>query len=38
MSQEMNLRTVRAVALVVATVVFAVAATPLLQMAAIVMA
>jgi hypothetical protein len=38
MSQEMNPRILRAVSIVVAALVFAVAATPLLQMAAIVMA
>lgn len=38
MSQEMHPKALRLVAIVVAAVVFAAAATPLLQMAAIVMA
>jgi len=38
MSQEMNPKALRAVAIIVAAVVFAAAATPFLQMAATVMA
>ncbi|KAF0185218.1 MAG: hypothetical protein FD124_2110 [Alphaproteobacteria bacterium] len=38
MSQDLNPKTLRALAIIVAAVVFAAAATPLLQMAAFVMA